>query len=109
MLARFAANAAAFLCVGLGGAPAATAQLPPSSGERKMQVTHKADLQTVLGPAEYFTGRATITGQFQREAPARVSGAIVHFEPSARTAWHAHPLGQTLIVTKGVGWTQVEG
>ena len=74
-----------------------------------MQITHKADLQTVLGPAEYFTGRATITGQFQREEPARVSGAIVHFEPGARTAWHVHPLGQTLIVTEGVGWTQVEG
>jgi len=74
-----------------------------------MQVTRRADLKTVDGPAEYFTGKVTITGQFQREAPSRVGGAIVRFEPGARTAWHKHPLGQTLIVTEGVGWTQVEG
>ena len=74
-----------------------------------MEITRKADLKTVEGPAEYFTGKVTITGQFQRPEPSRVSGAIVHFEPGARTAWHKHPLGQTLIVTEGVGWTQVEG
>jgi quercetin dioxygenase-like cupin family protein len=74
-----------------------------------MQITRKADLAAVEGPAQYFTGKATITGQFQREAPARLSGAIVHFEPGARTAWHTHPLGQTLIVTEGVGWTQIVG
>ncbi len=45
----------------------------------------------------------------KREEPARVGGAIVTFEPGARTAWHTHPLGQTLIVTSGVGWTQCEG
>jgi quercetin dioxygenase-like cupin family protein len=54
-------------------------------------------------------GKVTITGQFQRAEPSRLGGAIVHFEPGARTAWHKHPLGQTLIVTEGVGWTQVEG
>jgi quercetin dioxygenase-like cupin family protein len=74
-----------------------------------MEITHKADMKTVDGPAEYFTGKATITGQFQREEPSRVSGAIVHFEPGARTAWHTHPAGQTLIVTEGVGWTQIAG
>lgn len=74
-----------------------------------MEITRKADQATVDGPAEYFTGRVTISGQFQREAPSRVGGAIVHFEPGARTAWHHHPLGQTLIVTEGVGWTQIEG
>lgn len=74
-----------------------------------MQINRKADQVTVDGPSDYFTGKATITGQFQREAPSRVTGAIVHFEPGARTAWHVHPLGQTLIVTEGVGWTQVEG
>lgn len=74
-----------------------------------MDITRKAEMQTVEGPAEYFTGRATITGQFQRPAPSRVSGALVRFEPGARTAWHTHPLGQTLIVTEGVGWTQIEG
>jgi quercetin dioxygenase-like cupin family protein len=74
-----------------------------------MEITRKQDMATVEGSPEYFTGQATITGQFQREAPSRVSGAIVRFEPGARTNWHTHPLGQTLIVTEGVGWTQVEG
>jgi quercetin dioxygenase-like cupin family protein len=74
-----------------------------------MEIKRKDELKTVPGPAEYFTGKATITGQFQREAPSRMSGAIVHFEPGARTAWHTHPLGQTLIVTEGVGWTQIAG
>ena len=58
-----------------------------------MDVTRKADLKTVDGPADYFTGKVTITGQFQRPEPSRVGGAIVHFEPGARTAWHKHPAG----------------
>ena len=74
-----------------------------------VELTRKADRKTVHGPAEYFTGDVTITGQFQRPEPSRVGGAIVHFEPGARTNWHKHPLGQTLLVTEGVGWTQVEG
>lgn len=74
-----------------------------------MEITRKPDLQTVPGPEQYFTGKVTITGQFQRPEPSRVGGAIVHFEPGARTAWHSHPAGQTLIVTDGVGWTQIEG
>lgn len=74
-----------------------------------MEITRKDEQETVEGPEEYFTGRATITGMFSREDPSRITGAIVHFEPGARTAWHSHPLGQTLIVTEGVGWTQVEG
>lgn len=78
-------------------------------GAPVMEITRKADQSTVEGPAEWFTGRVTISGQFQREAPSRVGGAVVRFEPGARTAWHVHPLGQTLIVTEGVGWTQIEG
>ncbi|HXH05253.1 MAG TPA: cupin domain-containing protein [Vicinamibacterales bacterium] len=74
-----------------------------------MDIHRKADLTTVQGSSDYFTGKVTIIGQFQRPEPSRVGGAIVHFEPGARTAWHKHPLGQTLIVTEGVGWTQVEG
>jgi len=81
----------------------------PQEGVTRMEITRKADQRTVDGPEQYFTGKATITGQFQREAPSRVTGAIVHFEPGARTVWHTHPLGQTLIVTEGVGWTQVQG
>ena len=73
-----------------------------------MPSTRKVEMKTVDGPADYFTGKVTVTGQFQRDEPSRVGGAIVRFEPGARTAWHKHPLGQTLIVTDGVGWTQVE-
>jgi quercetin dioxygenase-like cupin family protein len=58
------------------------------------------------GPAEYFTGNVRIDPLFQAVEPARASGAYVTFEPGARSAWHTHPLGQTLIVTAGCGWTQ---
>jgi quercetin dioxygenase-like cupin family protein len=74
-----------------------------------MEITREAAARSMPGPADQFTGTVTISGQFQRSAPSRLTGAIVHFEPGARTAWHTHPLGQTLIVTEGVGWTQVEG
>ena len=58
------------------------------------------------GAADYFTGSVRINSRFQGSPPARVGGAIVTFEPGARTAWHTHPLGQTLIVTSGVGWNK---
>lgn len=61
------------------------------------------------GPAEWFTGSVRIDPLFQPIAPARAVGVSVTFEPGARTAWHTHPLGQTLIVTSGVGWAQREG
>jgi quercetin dioxygenase-like cupin family protein len=58
------------------------------------------------GPAEYFTGAVRVDPLFEAPEPARVRGASVTFEPGARTAWHTHPLGQTLIVTSGLGWVQ---
>ncbi len=58
------------------------------------------------GPAEYFTGTVRVDLLFQAPDPARVVGASVTFEPGARTAWHTHPLGQTLIVTAGCGLVQ---
>lgn len=61
------------------------------------------------GPAEYFTGTVRLDSPFQADAPARVGGATVTFEPGARTAWHTHPLGQTLIIVQGQGWIQCEG
>ena len=61
------------------------------------------------GPAEYFTGAVRVDPMFQAPDPGRVVGASVTFEPGARTAWHTHPLGQTLIVTAGCGWEQREG
>jgi quercetin dioxygenase-like cupin family protein len=61
------------------------------------------------GPAEYFTGTVPIDLLFQSPDPARANGASVTFEPGARTAWHTHPLGQTLLVTAGCGRAQRRG
>jgi quercetin dioxygenase-like cupin family protein len=61
------------------------------------------------GPADWFTGTVRVDPLFQAPEPALVSGASVTFEPGARTAWHTHPLGQTLIATAEAGWLQVEG
>ena len=60
------------------------------------------------GSAEYFTGNVRIDPLFQAPDPARVGAGSVTFEPGARTAWHTHPLGQTLIITSGCGWVQRE-
>ena len=86
----------------------ATPTLAHDPEAQDMEITRKAERETVEGPEEYFTGTARITANFFRPDPSRVTGAIVEFEPGARTAWHSHPLGQTLVVTEGVGWTQVE-
>ncbi|OLL31241.1 cupin [Burkholderia sp. SRS-W-2-2016] len=64
---------------------------------------------SAAGPADYFTGVVRIDAPFAAEQPARTGGATVTFEPGARTAWHTHPLGQTLLVTAGLGWVQREG
>lgn len=64
---------------------------------------------SVKGPEDWFTGTVRIDPLFDRPEPARVSGASVTFEPGARTVWHTHPLGQTLIVTAGLGWAQKDG
>ena len=61
------------------------------------------------GPEDWFTGTVRVDPLFQAPEPARASGAYVTFEPGARTAWHTHPLGQTLIVTAGFGQVQREG
>jgi quercetin dioxygenase-like cupin family protein len=61
------------------------------------------------GPADYFTGSVRVDPLFQQQEPARAGAGLVTFEPGARSAWHAHPLGQALFVVSGVGWTQCEG
>ncbi len=71
-----------------------------------MEITRNGTQPSRKGPAEYFTGTVRIDASFQAAAPARVAGAIVTFEPGARTAWHTHPLGQTLLVIAGCGWAQ---
>lgn len=72
-------------------------------------VTHPGSRPSTLGSAENFTGRVRVDSPFKGSDPARISGATVTFEPGARTAWHTHPLGQTLIVTAGVGLVQEWG
>jgi quercetin dioxygenase-like cupin family protein len=74
-----------------------------------MEITTSGSQPSAKGPADWFTGTVRIDPLFERKDPARVSGASVTFEPGARTAWHTHPLGQTLIVTAGLGWAQKDG
>ena len=74
-----------------------------------MQITRQSARQPGPGPADWFTGQVDVTPLFSAESPARVAGASVTFQPGARTNWHTHPLGQTLIVTAGVGRAQREG
>lgn len=74
-----------------------------------MKITHSGSQPSARGPEEWFTGQVRIDSPFQAPEPARVGGATVTFEPGARTAWHTHPLGQTLIITQGRGWLQKWG
>lgn len=74
-----------------------------------MRITRNAETPSKPGPDAYFTGRVRLDAPFATEAPARLSGTTVTFEPGARTAWHTHPLGQTLIVTAGEGRAQQAG
>lgn len=74
-----------------------------------MQITRAGAQASSRGPADWFTGTVRIDPLFKASPPARAAGASVTFEPAARTAWHTHPLGQTLIVTAGCGWAQQEG
>jgi quercetin dioxygenase-like cupin family protein len=71
-----------------------------------MEIKRVGSQPSGRGPAEYFTGTVRVDPLFQAADPARVVGASVTFEPGARTAWHTHPLGQTLIVTAGSGRVQ---
>ncbi|HWB30298.1 MAG TPA: cupin domain-containing protein [Vicinamibacterales bacterium] len=71
-----------------------------------MDITRAGSQPSSRGPAEYFTGTVRIDPLFQPKPPARTAAATVTFEPGARTAWHTHPLGQTLIVTSGAGRVQ---
>src|SRR5271167_5008571 len=80
-----------------------------TGGVQKMEIKRVGSQPSARGPSEWFTGTVRIDPLFQAPDPAFVQGASVTFEPGARTAWHTHPLGQTLIVTAGCGWAQREG
>lgn len=74
-----------------------------------MNITRSGTHPSGKGPSDWFTGTVRVDLLFSPPDPARVAGALVTFEPGARTAWHTHPLGQTLIVMTGLGWVQREG
>ena len=75
----------------------------------EIEITRNGSQPSAKGSADWFTGTTRIDPLFQAKESARAAAANVTFEPGARTAWHTHPLGQTLIVTSGLGWAQREG
>src|SRR5687768_17508100 len=74
-----------------------------------MEITRSGSQSSTKGPVDWFTGMVRIDPLFAAKEPARAAGNVVTFEPSSRTAWHTHPLGQTLIITSGFGRVQREG
>ena len=98
----------------LASARSGVAQAPAgndSTTERNgtMDIKRNGSRPSGKGPEAWFTGTVRVDPMFQVGEPARVSGGQVTFEPGARTMWHTHPLGQTLIVISGLGWVQCEG
>jgi quercetin dioxygenase-like cupin family protein len=95
----------------LAAAGAAAAQAPATAQGRNnaMQIARAGSQPSRQGPTEYFTGAVRVDPVFPVREPSRMSAAHVTFEPGARSAWHTHPLGQTLIITSGRGWVQREG
>lgn len=74
-----------------------------------MKITRNKEIESAQGPEEYFTGTVRVEMQFGQHEATKAAGAMVTFEAGARTAWHTHPAGQTLIITSGLGWVQKEG
>ncbi|MCL8382887.1 MULTISPECIES: (R)-mandelonitrile lyase [Xanthobacter] len=83
-----------------------SASVAVAQADQAITVTRPGSQPSSVGPASNFTGSVRVDSRFQASAPARIGGGTVTFEPGARTAWHTHPLGQTLIVTAGVGLVQ---
>ncbi len=83
--------------------------VPSGESSQTIKIARAGTQPSRQGPAENFTGSVRIDALFSPNEPSRASGARVIFEPGARTAWHTHPLGQTLIVTAGSGWVQQWG
>lgn len=87
----------------------AQAQHPSTSPPQGVTVIHSGSQPSAKGPPDYFTGSVRVDPLFPAQEPSRVSGGSVTFEPGARSAWHTHPVGQTLLVTAGLGWVQQWG
>jgi quercetin dioxygenase-like cupin family protein len=94
---------------GLAALATLTPAVPTKGREGTMEIKRNGSQPSGKGPADYFTGSVRVDPLFRAPDPARGVGASVTFEPGARTAWHTHPLGQTLIVTTGCGWVQRDG
>jgi quercetin dioxygenase-like cupin family protein len=114
-LATLAVAASALAAAGAHTHRTAVAQAPgaapsaPGEDRATLRVTRAGSQPSARGPTERFTGSVRVDELFPANAPSRMSGSSVTFEPGARSAWHAHPLGQVLIVTAGVGWAQCWG
>jgi quercetin dioxygenase-like cupin family protein/quinol monooxygenase YgiN len=93
----------------LGCSDRPSAKAPSATTGEHLEISRAGARPSVKGAAESFTGSVVVTPLFQATAHARASGASVAFEPGARSAWHSHPAGQTLIVTSGMGWVQEWG
>jgi quercetin dioxygenase-like cupin family protein len=100
------AGGLAALLIGAAFATAAPSRVPASRRNEVMDIKRNGSRPSGKGPAEWFTGNVRIDPLFEAPEPARARGGSVTFEPGARTAWHTHPLGQTLIVTAGLGRVQ---
>ncbi len=74
-----------------------------------MEILKNGSQASVKGPEDWFTGEVRIDPLFSKKETTKAAGALVTFEPGARTAWHTHPAGQTLIIISGMGWVQHEG
>src|SRR5215203_3289864 len=107
MMTRRRILAAAGGAAVLAGTELASAQAP--EGSRTMDIKRNGSRPSGKGPEAYFSGTVRVDPMFQAGDPVRVSGGHVTFEPGARSAWHTHPLGQTLVITSGLGWAQLEG
>ena len=92
-----------------GLVPALLALALPAAAPQEVEVQRQGASPARQGPAETFVGSVWLESPFRGRGDARAGGATVSFEPGARTAWHSHPLGQTLIVTRGCGLVQGEG
>jgi quercetin dioxygenase-like cupin family protein len=90
----------------------AAAQVPTLAMRARsetMDIKRNGSRPSGKGPEAYFTGTVRVDPMFEIGEPVRVTGGHVTFEPGARSAWHTHPLGQTLVITSGLGWAQLEG
>ena len=106
-LLLLSSGAASAQAAGASGADAPQTATVQSS--QTIKITRSGSQQSSTGPAEHFTGSARIDPLFSANTPSRTSAGRITFEPGARTAWHSHPQGQTLIVTAGKGWVQQWG